>query len=189
MHTMPDTCWIGNLLVVLHLQPSRLAIIVSPWEFGPALTSYRTHHCISNFPQTTPIIGSRFSDRAHYNEFVESGAKSWALMRRRLVLGMKGTQNRVAQCPREKGPLARGRECANPSRSRKSLPPVSGPLLLFIPLLCSSSSYTCQLSMPILKCMSPQPFFLALCELLWPPSPCPGVTFTSKGVRVLVVCI
>ena len=78
------------------------------------------------------------------------------------------------------GPLARGRECANPSRSRKSLPPVSGPLLLFIPLLCSSSSYTCQLSMPILKCTSPQPFFLALYELLWPPSPCPGVTSTSN---------
>ena len=35
-------------------------------------------------------------------------------MRRRLVLGMKGTQNRMAQCPREKEPLARGRECANP---------------------------------------------------------------------------
>ena len=48
-------------------------------------------------------------------------------MRRRLVLGMKGTQNWAAQRPREKGPLARGRECANPSRSRRSLPPVSGP--------------------------------------------------------------
>ena len=72
-------------------------------------------------------IGSRFSDRAHYNEFVESGAKSWALMRWRLVLGIKGTQNRVAQRPREKGPLTQGRECANPSRSCKSLLPVSGP--------------------------------------------------------------
>ena len=117
-------------------------------------------------------------------------------MRRRLVLGMKGTQNRAAQRPREKGPLTRGWECANPSRSRRSLLPVSGPLpsfgwslLLFIPLFRSSSSYTCQSSIPILKCTSPQPFFLALCELLWPPSPCPGVTSTSKGVRVLVVCI
>ena len=62
-------------------------------------------------------------------------------------------------------------------------------LLLFIHLFRSSSSYTCQSSMPILKCTSPQPFFLALCELLWPTSPCPGVTSTSKGVRVLVVCI
>ena len=76
------------------------------------------------------IVGSRFSDRAHYNEFVESEAKSWALMRRRLVLGMKDIHNRVAQHPREKGPLARGRECANPSRSRRSLPPVFGPLSL-----------------------------------------------------------
>ena len=48
-------------------------------------------------------------------------------MRRRLVLRMKGTQNRAAQRPREKGPLARGRECANPSQSRRSLLPVSGP--------------------------------------------------------------
>ena len=75
----------------------------------------------------TSYVGSQFSDRAHYNEFVESGAKSWALMRRRLVLRMKGTQNRAAQRPREKGPLARGRECANPSQSRRSLLPVSGP--------------------------------------------------------------
>ena len=52
------------------------------------------------------IVGSQFSDRAHYNEFVESGAKSWALMRRRLVLGMKSTQNRAAQRSREKGPRA-----------------------------------------------------------------------------------
>ena len=77
------------------------------------------------------IVGSQFSDRAHYNEFVESGAKSWALMRRRLVLGMQGTQNQVAQHPREKGLLARGREYTNPSRSRRSLPPVSGPPLLW----------------------------------------------------------
>ena len=48
-------------------------------------------------------------------------------MRRRFVLGMKGTRNRAAQRPREKGPLARGRECANPSRSRGSLLPVFRP--------------------------------------------------------------
>ena len=84
-------------MAVLHLQPSRLAIIVPPWEFGLALISYRTHCRTSNFPQAAPIVGSRFLDRAHYNEFVESGAKSWAVMRRRLVLGMKGIQNRAAQ--------------------------------------------------------------------------------------------
>ena len=78
------------------------------------------------------IVGSQFSDRAHYNEFVESGVKSWALMKRRLVLGMKGTRNQAAQHPREKGPFARGREYANPFRSRRSLPPVSGPPLLWM---------------------------------------------------------
>ena len=85
-------------------------------------------------------VGSRFSDRAHYNEFVENGAKSWALMRRRLVLGMKGTQNQAAQHPREKGPLARGREYANPSWSRKSLPPVSKPPALCVVSLIIYSS-------------------------------------------------
>ena len=76
----------------------------------------RNQEYITYIPQIyIYIVGSRFSDRAHYNEFVESGAKSWALMRRWLVLGMKGTQNWAAQRPREKGPLARGRECVNPS--------------------------------------------------------------------------
>ena len=147
-------------------------------------------------------VGSRFSDQAQYNEFVESGAKSWATTRRRLVLGMKGTQNRAAQSSQGEGtPRSRtGMRQPPLNHARASLlflglPPLfSAPslgwsLLLFIPLFRSSSSYTCQSSMPILKCTSPQPFFLALCELLWPPSPCPGVTSTSKGVRVLVVRI
>ena len=60
------------------------------------------------------IVGSRFSDRAHYNEFVKSGSKSWALIRRWLVLGVKNTQNQAAQRPMEKGPLARGRESPTP---------------------------------------------------------------------------
>ena len=50
------------------------------------------------------LVGSRFSDRAQYNEFVDSGSKSWVLIKRRLVLGMKNTQNRAAQRPREKDP-------------------------------------------------------------------------------------
>ena len=132
MHIVPDARWARNLLAVLHLRPSRLAIIISPWGFGPALTSYCTYRRTSNFPQTVPIVRSRFSDGAHYNEFVESGAKSRALMRRRLVLEIKGTQNRKAQRPREKRPLARGRECANPSWSRRSLPPISGPPTSFL---------------------------------------------------------
>ena len=48
-------------------------------------------------------------------------------MRRRLVLGMKGTQYQATQHPKEKGPLAQGWEYANPSRSRRSLSPVSRP--------------------------------------------------------------
>ena len=61
-----------------------------------------------------PIVESRFSDRAHYNEFVENGSKSWALIRRWLVLRVKNKQNRAAQRPREKGPLARGWESPTP---------------------------------------------------------------------------
>ena len=62
---------------------------------------------------------------------------------------------------------------------RTAIPPIVWPLLLFISLFRSSSSYTCQSSMPILKCTSPQPFFLAFCEQLWPPSRCLEVTSTS----------
>ena len=125
-------------------------------------------------------------------------------MRRRLVLGMKGTQNRAAQSSQgERTPRSRTRmrqpplDHAGASLLFLGLPPLFVPpppifrwsLLLFIPLFRSSSSYTCQSSMPILKCTSLQPFFLVLCELLWPPSPCPGVTSTLKGVKVLVVRI
>ena len=56
-------------------------------------------------------------------------------------------------------------------------------LLLFISLFRSSSSYTCQSSRPILECTSPQPFFLASCKQLWPPSRCPRVTSTSTGLE------
>ena len=47
---VPDARWTGNLLAGLHLRPNRLVVIVSPWEFGLALTSYRTHRRTSNFP-------------------------------------------------------------------------------------------------------------------------------------------
>ena len=187
-HTMLEACWVVSLLAVLLLWPSKFAIVISPWDFGPALTSYCTHCRTSNFPQTAPIVGSRISDWAHCNEFVESGSKSWALMRRRLVLGMKSTQNWSAQRPKEKGPFTRGWGCAIPSRSYRSLLPFFGPppllvrsLLLYILLFCSSSSYTCQSSKPILKCTSHRPSFLALCELLWPLLFCPEVTSTLMG--------
>ena len=64
---------------------------------------------------------------------------------------------------------------------RTAIPLFGWPLLLFISLFCSSSFYTCQSSRPILECTSPQPFFLAFYEQLWPPSRCPGVTSTSTG--------
>ena len=131
---------------------------------------------------------SQISDRAHYSEFVESGSKSWALMRQRLVLGMKSAQNQAAQRPTEKGPFARGQGCAIPSWSYRRFLPFSGPppllvrsLLLYILLFCSSSSYTCQSSKPILKCTSHRPSFLTLCELLWPLLFCPEVTSTLMG--------
>ena len=56
-------------------------------------------------------------------------------------------------------------------------------LLLYIPFFRSSSSYTYQSSMPILECTSHRPLLLTLCELLWPPSHCPGVSSTSMGSR------
>ena len=88
-------------------------------------------------------VRSRFSDRAHYNEFVENGCKSWAMMRRRLVLGVKNTQNLTAQCPKEKGRLARGWELPTPLVSQEplsffwafsSLLPALGDLCCYIPL-------------------------------------------------------
>ena len=62
------------------------------------------------------------------------------------------------------------------------LPPFVRSLLLYILVLHSFSSYTCRSSMPILECTSHRPLFLVLCELLWPPSHCPGVTSTSMGL-------
>ena len=43
--------------------------------------------------------------------------------------------------------------------------------------------------MPILKCTSHQPFFLALYELLWPPIALFRDHIHINGVRVLVVGI
>ena len=110
-------------------------------------------------------------------------------MRRRLILGMKDTQNRAAQSSQGEGtPRLRTGMRQPPldhtGASLMFLPPYFGwSLLLFISFFRLSSSYTCQSSMPILKCTSPQPFFLVLCELLWPTSPYPGVTSISKGVQ------
>ena len=105
---------------------------------------------------------------------------------------MKGTQNQVAQLSQGEG-IPRSRTgMRQPLLDHAGasllflglLPPffLVRSLLFYIILFCSSSSYTCQSSMPILECTSYRPFFLTLCELLWPPSPCPGVTSTSKEV-------
>ena len=105
-----------------------------------------------------PSVGSRFLDQAHYNEFVESGSKSWALVRWRLVLGVKNTQNRAAQHPREKRPLARGRKCVNPSRSHRGLLPFSGPPCFWASLFFLSASFLWVVSIVIfLSFVHPHP--------------------------------
>ena len=48
-----------------------------------------------------PVVGSRFSNRAHYNEFVESGFGSWALIRRQLVL--RGEKRTGSDGPKSQG--------------------------------------------------------------------------------------
>ena len=184
---VPDAHWAGNLLTVLHLWPSRLAIIVSPWVFGPALTSYRTYRRTSNFPtggancrvtvfRLSPLqwickewvqkLGSDeatacFGDENH----TESGGPTSQ------GEGTPRTRTGTRQ------PLLVTQE--PPSFPRASLSFMRS-LLLYILLFCSSSSYTCQSSMPILECTSHRQFFLVLCELLWPTSHCPRVTSTLK---------
>ena len=97
--------------------------------------------------------------------------------------------------PRKKGTLAQGLESLTPLASQGPLsfslgsfsffhPPFSvRSLLWYILLLHSSSFYTCRSSILILECTSHRPLFLALCELLWPPSRCPRVISTSTGLR------
>ena len=138
-------------------------------------------------------VGTRFSDRAHYNEFVESGSGSCALIRWRLVLrGEKCTRLDGLRSQGEGTPCLRTK-IPNSSRiPRGSLlflglflpgrPLFVKSLLLYILLLHLSSSYTCRSSMPILECTSHRPLFMTLCELLWPPSHCPRVTSTFTGL-------
>ena len=67
------------------------------------------------------FVGSRFSGRAHYNEFLESRSKSWALMGRRLVLGVKNALHQTALCPKEKGSLTQECELPTPLASQEPL--------------------------------------------------------------------
>ena len=107
-------------------------------------------------------VGSRFSDRAHYNEFVESGFKSWALMGRRLVLGEKNIQNQTALRPREKGPLARGCELPAPLPSQEPLSFLWALFFSFFPFFFFFFSFLCEISVVIY----PSPPFILLLHLL-----------------------
>ena len=110
------------------------------------------------------VVGSRFSDQAHHNEFVESGSGSWALIRGRLVL--RREKRTGSDGPRSQGEGTPRLRTRIPNSSR-------------IP---GTPPYTCRSSMSILEYTSHRPLFLALYELLWPPSYCPGVTSTSMGL-------
>ena len=124
-----------NHLAVFPLWYSRLATITSPRELDLALTS-----CLIIALATFPTDGANCrvvvfelglatdriqAQRTRYNEFVESGSKSWALMGRQLIwewvmIKQKlRTRNQTALCPREKGLLVRGGELPAPLASQE----------------------------------------------------------------------
>ena len=87
---------------------------------------------VENFFVCNIIVGSRFSNRAHYNEVLENGSRSWALIRRRLVL--KGGKGKTYRIGRPKGSMEKG-----PSRPRTRIPnssrvPRASPPFLSLPL-------------------------------------------------------
>ena len=125
------------------------------------------------------------AQRIHYNEFVESGSKKWALMGQRLVLKLGmikkelRTQNQTAQRPEGKGSSSEDMNSHLVSLLKSTLQPPSfcgRSLMLYITSFGSSSSYTCQSPMPILECTSHRPLLLVLYELLWPRQHSPKVT-------------
>ena len=95
-HMVPEACWAVSHLAILPLWYSRLATVTSPREFDPTFTSHFTHHRTSNLPIDDancrvsifgpgPATNGIWAQQTHYNEFVESVTKSWALMGWRLV--------------------------------------------------------------------------------------------------------
>ena len=161
-HMVLGARWAGNLLAVLLLWPSRLATIVSPREFGPALTSYRTHRHTSNFP----IDGANCRVAIFGPGPLQWICREWV---------QKLGSDKATACF-EGGKTHRIRR-PNSSRIPKASllflglllpgrPSFVRPLLLYILLLHSSSSYTCRSSMPIPECTSHRPLFLGLYELL-----------------------
>ena len=128
------------------------------------------------------IVGSRFSSWAQrwtgiqaqqiqYNEFVKSGCKSWGLMGQRFVWKLRMIKQELRTEPGGPTSLGKGliiREYEFPLSLTPQVPsPCGRSLILYILSFGSSSSYTCQSSMPILECTSHWPL-LTLCELLWP---------------------
>ena len=122
------------------------------------------------------------AQRTQYNKFVESGFKSWALMGQRLVWKLGMIKQEIRTEPNGPTPWGKGlliREYEFPPHTTSPRPaPLVRSLILYIPPFSSSSSYTCQSSMPILECTSHRPFLLMLCELLWPRQHCLDVTST-----------
>ena len=134
-----------------------------------------------NRPNTMNLVEKRAQELGICEDFVNG----WAgLLESRII---KKGRGRVKVCPRASSEDEFFFSSSNTTRLelsgvfRTAIPLFGWPLVLFIFLFRSSSSYTCQSSRLILECTSPQPFFLAFCEQLWPPSHCPGVTSTSTG--------
>ena len=180
--------WAGNLLAVLLLWPDRLANIISPREFGPTLTSYRTHRCTNNFP----------TDGANCRVVVlGSGPLQWICREWVWKLGSDKATTRFVggggtyrigrpRGLREKGPLARGLGSPTPLASLPSLCEISIVIYPTPPFIFSLHLSVIHVYIWV---HVPSATFLALCELLWLPSHCPGVTSTSIGFRGLTVGI
>ena len=83
--------------------------------------------------------------------FIHDVSKSWALIRRWLVSGVKNTQNQAPQRPREKGPLARGRGSPTPlGHTGASFLSLGLPLLLGRPPLLWVISVVIYSSLPFI---------------------------------------
>ena len=175
------------------MRPSRLAIIVSPWEFGLALTSYRTHRRTSNLPtdgancrvtvfgpSPLQLICREWDQKLGSDEATDC------------VRDERHTESGSPTSQGEGTPCSRTGICQSLSITQESpfclWASSLGGLCCYLFLSSVHSPHTL-VNHPCLSCTSPQSFFLALCGLLWPLLPCPGVTSTSKGVRVLIVCI
>ena len=122
-HIVPEACWAVSLLAVLLLWPSTLAIIVSPWKFGLALTSYRT----SNFPTD----GTNCRVTVFGPSPLQWICKEWVqkLGSDKAMACFKGEKHTESGSPTSQGertPRSR-MEIPNSSRSHRNLLPFLGP--------------------------------------------------------------